>query len=97
MRAIWPTIIEFGKKAEHLRSERETAIRQRKIEALRKIFQCTRCMVKCAKCGAQIDSQADECTQVCRSIQFLQVLPARIRRIPGQGRRKPGRFRLLLA
>ena len=54
------TIIEFGKKAEHLKSERETSIRQRKIEALRKIFQCTRCMVKCAKCGAQTDSQADE-------------------------------------
>ncbi len=56
-------IIQFGKKAEHLRSERETSIRQRKIETLRKIFQCTRCMVKCAKCGAQIDSPAEECTR----------------------------------
>jgi len=60
MRVKMATIIEFGKKAEHMKSERETCIRQRKIEALRKIFQCTRCMVKCAKCGAQTDSQADE-------------------------------------
>ena len=82
-------IIEFGKKAEHLRSERDNAVRQRKIEALRKIFQCTRCVVKCSKCGAQIDSQA-RIRQVCRSIQFLQVLPARVRRIPRQGRWKPG-------
>jgi hypothetical protein len=68
-------IIEFGKKAGHLRSERENAVRQRKIEALRKIFQCTRCVVKCARCGAQIDSSAEECTRFaapygfCRSCQ----------------------------
>ncbi len=65
-------IIEFGKKAEHLRSERDIAIRQRKIEALRKIFQCTRCMVKCAKCGAQIDSQADECTKFAAPYIFCR-------------------------
>ncbi len=63
-------IIEFNKKSEHLKSERETSIRQRKIEALRKIFQCTRCMVKCAKCGAQIDSQADECCKFASPYSF---------------------------
>ncbi len=65
-------IIEFCKKAEHMKSERETSIRQRKIEALRKIFQCTRCMVKCAKCGAQIDSQADECTRFAAPYIFCK-------------------------
>lgn len=50
-------ILEFAKKAEHLRSERDNIFRQLKIEALRKILQCTRCVVKCSKCGAQTDSQ----------------------------------------
>jgi len=51
-------ILEFSKKAENLRSERDLTVRQLKIESLRKIFQCSRCVVKCAKCGAQIESQA---------------------------------------
>ncbi len=50
-------ILEFGKKMETVKSERDTTVRQLKIEALRKIFQCTRCMVKCSKCGAQIETQ----------------------------------------
>jgi hypothetical protein len=48
-------IIEFGKKAQDFRSEQDSAERRRKIESLRKIFQCTRCMLKCAKCGTQLD------------------------------------------
>lgn len=52
-------IIEFGKKAQDLKLVREADLREKKIEALRKIFQCTRCMVKCAKCGTQIDSRGD--------------------------------------
>jgi hypothetical protein len=53
-------IIEFGKKAQDLKSVRDVGLRQRKIEALRKIFQCTRCMLKCAKCGAQLDMDRNE-------------------------------------
>ncbi|GKT08306.1 hypothetical protein [Desulforhabdus sp. TSK] len=49
-------IIEFGRRAQNLRSVKDSGLRQRKIEALKKIFQCTRCMMKCAKCGAQIES-----------------------------------------
>jgi hypothetical protein len=66
-------IIEFGKKAGDLKSERQTAIRQRKIEALRKIFQCTRCVVKCARCGAQIESQAEECTKFAAPYGFCKT------------------------
>lgn len=51
-------IIEFGKKAQDLRSIRDEAIRQRKIDALKKIFQCTRCLLKCAKCGSQLDMES---------------------------------------
>jgi DNA replicative helicase MCM subunit Mcm2 (Cdc46/Mcm family) len=50
-------ILEFGKKAENCKWERDNTFRQLKIEALRKIFQCSRCVVKCSKCGAQVDSQ----------------------------------------
>ncbi len=53
-------IIEFGKKAQDLRSVKDLSLRQRKIEALKKIFQCTRCMLKCAKCGAQLDGSGTE-------------------------------------
>ncbi len=63
-------IIEFGKKAEDLKSERDTTLRQRKIEALRKIFQCTRCVVKCSKCGAQIDSQGEERSRFASPYNF---------------------------
>ena len=53
-------IIEFGKKAQGLKAVQDTGLRQRKIEALRKIFQCTRCMLKCAKCGTQIETEKNE-------------------------------------
>jgi hypothetical protein len=53
-------IIEFCKRAEDAKSEREGSLRQRKIEALRRIFQCTRCMMRCCKCGTQLESEGDE-------------------------------------
>ena len=65
-------IIEFGKKAENLRSERDNAVRQRKIEALRKIFQCTRCMVKCSKCGVQAGYEATEYPKFAAPYNFCK-------------------------
>ncbi len=65
-------IIEFGRKAEDLKSERENTIRQRKIEALRKIFQCTRCIVKCSKCGAQVEPQGDACNKFAVPYTFCK-------------------------
>ncbi len=50
-------IIEFGRRSEDLRSEKNAEVRRRKVEALRKIFQCTRCAFKCAKCGTQLDEE----------------------------------------
>jgi hypothetical protein len=72
MRGNMADIIEFGKKAENLRSERNDAVRRRKIEALRKIFQCTRCVVKCSKCGAQTDFQAEECAKFAAPYSFCK-------------------------
>lgn len=50
-------IIEFHKKAQDLKSMQNKDLQKRKIEALRKVFQCTRCMVRCTKCGVQLESQ----------------------------------------
>jgi quinol monooxygenase YgiN len=72
MRGNMADIIEFGKKVENLRSERNDAVRRRKIEALRKIFHCTRCVVKCSKCGAQIDSQAEEYAKFAAPYSFCK-------------------------
>lgn len=63
-------IIEFGKKAQDLKSMRDTNLRQRKIEALRKIFQCTRCMLKCAKCGTQLDKEGEESSKYAMPYPF---------------------------
>ncbi len=67
-------IIEFGKKAQDLKSIRDEAVRQRKIDALRKIFQCTRCLLKCAKCGAQLDSDLDQKLSSRGPLPFLPVV-----------------------
>lgn len=53
-------IIEFGKKAQDLKSVRSADERARKIEALRKVIQCQRCALKCAKCGTQLDREGQE-------------------------------------
>ena len=55
-------IISFDKKLRDVRDHEETASRERKIEALRRHFQCSRCSLKCAKCGVSLESdkiQAD--------------------------------------
>lgn len=63
-------IIQFGKKAGDLRSVRDAGIRQRKIEALKKLFQCTRCQMKCAKCGAQIEGDTDMAPRYAAPFSF---------------------------
>jgi hypothetical protein len=65
-------IIEFGKKAQDLKSIRDEAVRQRKIDALKKIFQCTRCLLRCAKCGAQLDSDLDQSSQAAAPFPFCR-------------------------
>lgn len=55
-------IIEFGRRCESLKSEKDAEVRRRKVEALRKIFQCTRCAFKCAKCGTQLGEE-DRCDE----------------------------------
>ena len=63
-------IIEFGKKTRTMKSLKDGNLRQRKIESLRKIFQCTRCMMKCAKCGTQLDGEGDELSKYAAPYPF---------------------------
>lgn len=65
-------IIEFGKKVQDLKSIRDVGVRQRKIEALRKIFQCARCSMKCAKCGAQMDAGPDDASRYATPYPFCR-------------------------
>jgi len=65
-------IIEFGKKAGDLKSCRDTSMRRRKLDALKKIFQCTRCMLKCAKCGTQLDMDVEESIRYAAPYHFCR-------------------------
>ena len=65
-------ILEFEKKSQDLKSSRDTVLRQRKIEALRKIFQCTRCMLKCAKCGTQLETEMQESSRYATPYTFCR-------------------------
>ena len=65
-------ILEFDKKCQDLKSSRDTLLRQRKIEALRKIFQCTRCMLKCAKCGTQLETEMQESSRYATPYTFCR-------------------------
>jgi hypothetical protein len=65
-------IIEFGKRAQDLKSLRDDGIRQRKINALKKFFQCTRCFLRCAKCGTQLDMGAEEVTRIAAPYPFCR-------------------------
>jgi hypothetical protein len=65
-------ILEFDKKCQDLKSSRDTILRQRKIEALRKIFQCTRCMLKCAKCGTQLETEMQESSKYATPYTFCR-------------------------
>jgi len=65
-------VIEFDKKCQDLKLSRDTILRQRKIEALRKIFQCTRCMLKCAKCGTQLESEMHDSSKYVTPYTFCR-------------------------
>ena len=65
-------IIEFGRRAQNLKSVKDSSLRQRKIEALRKIFQCSRCMLKCAKCGTQLDKEGEETSRYATPYPFCR-------------------------
>lgn len=65
-------IIEFGRKVQSLKSMKDTSLRQKKLESLKKIFQCTRCMMKCAKCGAHIERDKEDSRRFATPYPFCR-------------------------
>ena len=60
----------------------------KKMEAVRKVVQCTRCLARCAKCGIQFDT-TDMYKRYTGSLPLLRLLPGRVRRLsPDQERRR---------
>ena len=53
-------IISFKDKKGLAKEKQAALIKKRKIQAVRKVFQCTQCAFKCEKCGTQIDLGPDE-------------------------------------
>ncbi|MFZ1202287.1 MAG: hypothetical protein WAO07_19140 [Desulfobacterales bacterium] len=47
-------IISIDGKLSLSREKKDAIIRKQKIQAVRKVFQCTHCALKCEKCGTQI-------------------------------------------
>ncbi len=47
-------IISIDDKLTQSREKKDAIIRKQKIQAVRKVFQCTHCAWKCEKCGTQI-------------------------------------------
>ena len=50
-------IINIEKKRQRSKAKEAELIKQRKLLAVQKVFQCTHCAFKCEKCGTQINPQ----------------------------------------
>lgn len=48
-------IIDIEKRLKHEKKKKEEIERIKKVSLIRKFIECTQCMLKCAKCGAQMD------------------------------------------
>jgi len=53
-------IISFKDKRGLAEEKQATLIKKRKVQAVRKVFQCTHCALKCEKCGAQIRGESND-------------------------------------
>ena len=53
-------IISFKEKKGLAEEKQATLIRKRKVQAVRKVFQCTHCALKCEKCGTQISGESKD-------------------------------------
>ncbi len=55
-------IISIDSKRTAIRSKQADQLRRRKLLAVRKVFQCAHCVLKCEKCGTQISDQTSDQT-----------------------------------
>ena len=51
-------IISIDKKLDLAKDKKAALIRRRKVLAVQKVFQCTQCILKCEKCGTQIEQDS---------------------------------------
>ena len=61
-------IISFTDKKGLVEQKQTALIRKRKIQAVRKVFQCTQCAFKCEKCGTQIERGTGDTTAFRRKL-----------------------------
>ena len=47
-------IIELEKRRQRQQRDKTNGLNEEKLEVLKKVLQCTRCQLKCARCGTQI-------------------------------------------
>ena len=66
----------------------------KKMEAVRKILQCTRCLARCHKCGMQFDTTGMY-KRYKSPFRFCESLPGRIRRVYAPEDRRRGKPLLL--
>jgi Pyruvate/2-oxoacid:ferredoxin oxidoreductase delta subunit len=52
-------IISIHKKLDLVKDKKAALIRRRKVLAVQKVFQCTHCVLKCEKCGTQIEQDSE--------------------------------------
>ncbi len=50
-------IIDIEKRLKQEQKKKLTVERAKKVEAVRKILQCTRCLSRCVKCGLHFETQ----------------------------------------
>lgn len=51
-------VISLDQKLQLTKTQKGALIKMHKVAAIRKVFQCTHCVLKCEKCGTQITEQA---------------------------------------
>jgi len=62
-------IIPIDDKLVVAKGKKEAIIRERKILAVQKVFQCTHCAFKCEKCGTQIERQNENKNEMERDLR----------------------------
>jgi hypothetical protein len=61
-------IISFKDKKGLAEEKQAAVLKKRKVQAVRKVFQCTHCAFKCEKCGTQIARDSSSGAEYSRKL-----------------------------
>ena len=53
-------IIELEKRRQRQQREKNNGLDEEKLDVLKKVLQCARCQLRCARCGTQIEGVEDK-------------------------------------